>query len=307
MLSVLDSPESASDPRHLVLLDAVEGFETLVGDLNAFGEQSTRRSRIAQAMRLASNKCHLLFVVEEASQERLPEEFVTDSVIRLRNIGINDYVRRTVEIEKTRGQNHIRGQHPFATRAGGGSTTGSKSYDNYDDPRVPKDERKREGATQSYVQVFPSINYLSRELMKVRGKPREERPKRKYAGFGIPYLDTMLGGDGTLHNREGEDSRGLPCSSVTALIGDALTQKSQLGRAFLSRTFYSFVAALANEVRDLSRRPESLDEFKALVKEKAEELRRDEKHFGVALMLTSYDTHSKELAEEFIKWLNPKS
>ncbi len=319
MLSVLDPPESASHPRHLVLLDAVEGFETLVGDLNAFGEKSTRRSRIAQAMRLAANKCHLLFVVEEAKQERLPEEFVTDAVIRLRNIGINDYVRRTVEIEKTRGQNHIRGQHPFATRAGRGSTTGSKYYQNYDDPRVPKDENKPEGETQSYVQVFPSVNYLSRELMEVRGNPRMERPKRKFAGFGIPYLDTMLGGDGELRNNEGEDSRGLPCSSVTALIGDALTQKGQLGRAFLSRAFYSFAATLADQVRGAcpkraATKPQKasvykkkLDEFKLKVQREAEKLTGQEQVSGVALMMTSYDTHSEELAKEFLQWLNPQS
>src|SRR5882762_6148990 len=106
---MLAQPDS-SQPRHLVVLDAVEGFETLVGDLNAFGERSSRRSRIAQAMRLAAEKCHLLLVVEERRDERFPEEFVTDVVIRLRNVETGRYLRRTVEIEKARGQLHVRGQ-----------------------------------------------------------------------------------------------------------------------------------------------------------------------------------------------------
>lgn len=434
MLSVLDPPKS-SRPRHLVLLDAVEGFETLVGDLNTFGEKSTRRSRIAQVMRLASNKCHLLFVVEEARQERLPEEFVTDAVIRLRNIDTNGYVRRTVDIEKTRGQTHVRGQHPFVTRDGEGSTTGEKIFENYDDPQVlKKDERFRttdivapdkllgklrdadnllskhlyrklpagtrrqldkydasvsppellqsalvaglnrlldgpclfdkqgfEGVRlsdkarsliarkpqgeklvhlnrllleeaypneighdkQSYVQFFPSINYLSRELMKDREEPRMSPPK-KFAGFGIPYLDTMLGGDGELRSVDGADTRGLPCSRVTALIGDALTQKSQLGHAFLSRTFYPFAKALARSVLHACPRyaggedwepdadeQEAIAEFKKKVTVEVERLEAEVLEgpgdvSGVALMLTNYDTHSAELAKDFIKWLNPR-
>lgn len=336
MLAVLDQPKD-NEPKHLVLLDAVEGFETLVGELNAFGEKSTRRSRIAQVMRLAANKCHLLFVVEEVKQERLPEEFVTDTVIRLRNIVINDYVRRTVEIEKTRGQTHVRGQHPFVTRNGEGSTTGDKSYENFDDRRVLKAESTSE--TQSYVQVFPSINYLSRRSMEVRGKSRMDPPKDRYVGFGIPYLDSMLAGEGETHTKANLDIRGLPCSSVTALIGDALTQKGQLGRAFLSRAFYPFASELALKFRRECPKPEGkydeqTETYKAKVREfenkvKAEIGTLDEitlqkimasgaedpapltathgKVPGVALMITTQDTHSVDLAKEFIHWLNPKS
>src|SRR5712692_332366 len=126
LLSTLEEP-GPSDPRHLVVLDAVEGFETLVGDLNAFGEKSSRRSRIAQVMRLAAGKCHLIFVIEEGRDERFPEEFVTDVVIRLRSAVKDRYVRRTLEIEKSRGQLHISGQHPYVIRKGQGSTTGTDS------------------------------------------------------------------------------------------------------------------------------------------------------------------------------------
>lgn len=338
LLSVMDRREGG--PRDLVLLDAVEGFETLVGDINAFGDKSTRRSRIAQVMRLAADKCHLLFVVEESKEERLPEEFVTDSVIRLRNIEINGYIRRTIEVEKTRGQTHVRGQHPFVIRDGSGSTTGNEKYKNHDDPRVLKDGARGDGRTQSYVQVFPSINNLSRVLMEQRGDPKMEPPKGKYAAFGIPYLDTILGGDGELGVQNGHraDTRGLPCSSVTALIGDALTSKGLLGRAFLSRTFYAFACELAGRTErrgwgsrlrsadnadkaTLSRFGHDLREIANEIKgEAAREMERvrtaqggreEEKPSasglipGVALMMTTQDTHVEELANEFIRWLNP--
>ena len=52
MLALLPVP-GKRDPIHLMILDAVEGFETLVGDLDAYGQISSRRSRIAQMMRSA--------------------------------------------------------------------------------------------------------------------------------------------------------------------------------------------------------------------------------------------------------------
>jgi KaiC/GvpD/RAD55 family RecA-like ATPase len=279
MLSVLDGSENKpkNAPRHLVLLDAVEGFETQAGDLNAFGDRSTRRSRIAQVMRLAAKKCHLLFVVEEATEERLPEEFVTDAVIRLRNVNIRGYVRRTIEVEKTRGQAHVRGQHTFLTRDGKGSTTGRA--ENNDDPKVLNLARE----PQSYVQILPSINCLSRAIMDALGNPRMEAPSGKYAGFGIPYLDSMLGGEDETEPVKSADLRGLPCSSVTALMGDALTQKSQLGRAFLSHTFFPFAKALAESVKKSCPKPpksgdqttyrRSVKRFKRLVEDTSRRLR----------------------------------
>lgn len=247
LLSTLDKPNNLS-PRHLIILDAVEGFETLVGDLNAFGEESSRRSRIAQVMRLAAGRCHLLLVVEESHHQRFPEEFVTDVVIRLRNVPTGRYIRRTVEIEKARGQWHGRGQHPYVIRNGHGSTTGKKQI-NADDPEVfrNKDEKKYQG----YVHVFPSLDYTSREIMIDRNDPLQIPEQTRFAAFGLPYLDNMLGGEGEKAETDPEgkfDKRGLPCSSATALIGDSMTQKSQLGKAFLSRAFYQFAEDLRNKI-----------------------------------------------------------
>jgi hypothetical protein len=74
-------------PR-LLVIDAVEGLEAFVGDRDAYGESRSRRSRIAQIVRSASAAgVHTVFVVEEStSLERLPEQFVSDTVIRLRSI-----------------------------------------------------------------------------------------------------------------------------------------------------------------------------------------------------------------------------
>src|SRR5205085_12479607 len=88
LLSLMPMPESGDPrtddaPRHLVVVDAIEGFEALAGEVNAFGEKSTRRSRVAQLMRLSEEKCHTLLVVEKSvKSEELAEEFIADTVIR---------------------------------------------------------------------------------------------------------------------------------------------------------------------------------------------------------------------------------
>jgi KaiC/GvpD/RAD55 family RecA-like ATPase len=329
LLSTLDEPEPG-DPRHLVILDAVEGFETLVGDLNAFGEKSSRRSRIAQVMRLASAKCHLLLVVEEGHQQRFPEEFVTDVVIRLRNVNTGRYMRRTVEIEKARGQAHKRGQHPYVLRDGRGSTTGVQR--NADDPLVLFDGQQ---AHQSYIHVFPSLDYNSREIMIDRNVPALTANKLRFAAFGLPYLDNMLGGKGEKAERDADgesDTRGLPCGSATALIGDPLTQKSQLGRAFLSRAFYSFIEDLRQQTNAVAQSDhvdnwikeveggisrialkqafprEVAEHIIETVNGQVEEIRQElsknaGRHYPVAVLFTTHDVNVDGLVVDFYQWL----
>jgi KaiC/GvpD/RAD55 family RecA-like ATPase len=350
LLSMLDEPEK-DKPRHLVVLDAVEGFETLVGDLNAFGERSSRRSRIAQVMRLAAGKCHLLLVVEEKRDERFPEEFVTDVVVRLRNVETGRYLRRTVEIEKARGQLNVRGQHPYVIRDGGGSTTGDQI--NADDPKVNRDNGQANSNTggqikandvetengkekqQAYVHVFLSPDNASRKIMALEHKPREATATDRYAAFGVPYLDNMLGGTGQKARRRKDndgDTRGLACGSATALLGDSLTQKSQLGEAFLSRAFHAYAedlsdeiwkqansAAIGNLVRIIEKGiPDIVNEKTSahkITKQVIDELYRQEKQIfarvdqkkgpdePVTVMFTTRDVNNDELAEKFYRWL----
>ena len=311
ILSLLPAPKD-HDPRHLVVIDAIEGFEALAGKLNAFGEKSTRRSRIAQVMRLIAGKCHAVLVVEHGGGpeqvDTLDEEFVADTVIRLDSQTTRNYERRVLKVEKCRGQSHIRGQHHYSIRSGKGSTTGEQQ--NPDDPKIaaipppakhdektsPKtsllqkstrrkpieedDPEESDSAiqhrTQSYVQIFHSVHRISRRIMEDETSKTESpmvRRGSRYAAFGIKYLDNMLGGKTEITTREkGEprpgfkdeprfyyDSRGLPCGSTTALIGDSLTQKSTLGMAFLSRCFHSFDMRLFttwHTLNQVGRKPE---------------------------------------------------
>ncbi len=294
LLSLLPMPKddpAKPSPRHLVVIDAIEGFEALAGNVNAFGEKSTRRSRIAQVMRLIAGKCHLLLVVEQAkgtvTLETLGEEFVADTVIRLESLSTRNYERRMLKVEKCRGQSHIRGQHHYSIRSGIGSTTGNQM--NPDDPKVParnsqqngnhsevaaSQDSKAERPTQSYVQVFHSVHRISRKIMEDETHELETRlipPSDHYAAFGIEYLDNMLGGKTETTDRRNDpeihfryDTRGLPCGSTTALIGDSLTQKGTLGRAFLSRCFHSFHTQLRQSWSSLdsaSKNEGSVDEL----------------------------------------------
>ena len=341
LLALMRGP-AEGNPLHLVIVDAVEGFETYGGDLDAFGEASSRRARIAQLARLTMGKAHTLLIVEEMkADERLPEEFVADIVIRLRNVEANKYLRRTVEIEKTRGQSHVRGQHPFSIRVGKGSTTGSQQ--NVDDPEV----RAYLPATddyqfQDYVQIFPSLSYLNRAVMAQTHAPRPPLPENQFAAFGIPYLDNMLGGEGFAaepmeENEQYYDTRGLPAGTVTALIGDSLTQKTRLGRWFLSRSFFPFfynsspgasdsLEAVAKVLQSDTKMRQKLDQIRQLRDDRkrtyplAEQLAKHRelnqlkkdvaghtsaeallRRCGVALLFATHDTHHEALVIEFLE------
>lgn len=252
-ISILKPNETGA--KHLIIIDAVEGFETYVGETDGFGEQTSRRARIAQIMRLVKGKSHVLIVVEESkSHERLPEEFVTDVVIRLSKTDSKGYLRRTLEIEKARGQYYARGLHQYTIRNGKGSTTGEQ--ENADDPKFIKERGIVKDFAQSYVFVPHSLHYFNRTIMVREGKGKPTAPKNQFNAFGIEYLDNMLGGEGEETNRIGGfDSRGLPAGTITALIGDTLTQKSRLGRAFLSQAF--------NSVIDIYQEMKTVDSVKA--------------------------------------------
>jgi KaiC/GvpD/RAD55 family RecA-like ATPase len=289
MLALLEPLES-HQPRHLLVLDSVEGFETMVGERDAFGEVQPRRSRIAQIMRSAADKCHTLFVVEEPEEgKRLPEEFVTDVVIRLRSVLVKDYARRTLEIEKARGHSHVRGQHAYLIRSGVGSTTGRQR--NPDEPRLPAfteldSARLAKGGQaraphQSYLHVCHSLHHLNREIMSAEGGGRPALLPARYAAFGIRHLDEMLGGQRYGFTRtQGDDQRGLQCSTTTALIGNSETQKSPLGYAFLSRCFREYAKRFQERIELLQKWPAArFQQRLAFAKQQAEAWREgDRRH-----------------------------
>lgn len=294
----------AHEPLDLLIVDAVEGLETLGGKQDAFGHERDRRSRIAQIIRAAKDKCHVVFVVEEPREhERLPEEFVCDAVLRLRVERQGDYSRRTLEIEKLRGQAYVRGRHDCLIRRGTGSETGDQP--NADD-RVMRIEGDDE--PKAYFQVIPSLHYLSREVMEEPLAKRRElaqtdegRERLKsltvdprassvqsqppgLCGFGIEFLDEMIGDQGlaTRNRRLREkglptksvpafsDLQGLPWGSITTVIGDEGTHKGRVGRAFLAQAFRG-----ANDIFSPER--------------------------GIALLLTTHHLSRDNLAARFLK------
>ncbi len=247
MLATIDVP-SANSARHMLIIDAVEGLQAFGGDSDAFGHGRDRRSRIAQVLRAAKEKCHVVFVVEEPrDQERLPEQFVSDAVIRLRVERSHGYARRTVEIEKQRGQGFVRGRHDCLIRRGTGSSTGTHTtcYNPDDKPyNVPgivpvgANVPPEKPCAKAYFVVVPSLHFLSRELMEAPGAKnadsrlnRNENNSDGFCGTGIPYLDDMLGDQGRRARcvrdaaavralDTASDAEGFPWGSISSLIGD---------------------------------------------------------------------------------------
>lgn len=315
LLGVLENPGTLA-PRHMVVIDAIEGLETFGGELDAYGEPGLRRARVAKLIRLAAGKCHLVVLVEEAvDRVVLPEEFVSDVVFRLRSVDAHEYLRRTIQIEKARGQSTVRGRHPYVIRTGRGSTTGHA--ENYDDPSVVSATNPEE--YQSYIEVFPSLHYASRTLMDPRvvdadapRRPARDERLPERAGFGIEYLDEMLAEAGD-NRREGSDHRGLPCSTITGLIGDAGTHKTGMGIAFMGQAFGKMVERLLHDWdakgRDAKRRDAKGRDAKALDPNADRETCRrvlEERYSrlaGVPVLVTTQNERSYTLAEFFVNRL----
>ncbi len=139
---------------HLLIVDAVEGLETMAGNYDRFGLSRSRRSRLAQLVRLTRKaNCHVIFVVEQKSDaERLDEVFISDLVLRLRSEKIEEYLQKTIEVEKARSVSHIRGSQELQIRDGRGS-----GIDTPNDPIVKDDKEKNFG----YLQVIPSLHQRS--------------------------------------------------------------------------------------------------------------------------------------------------
>jgi len=238
-------PRGFIQPPNLLIVDSVAGFETLIGQTNTFGQESSRRSRITQILKAASDSWHVVLVSEEPEGMRHhPEEYVTDTVIHLRRHGSQEKVRRLLEIEKSRARDIAQGEHPFEIRDGNGSST--RSWENPDDPATllhpeaieflnPSKSKRRDH--NSYVQVFPSLHYLSKQfgrrhsLLRTEGRSLD---RSVTVPFGIEYLDNLLLPAQT--NGPG----GLPGATITALIGEEGTRKVYLAEEFLIAAYEEF-------------------------------------------------------------------
>jgi len=232
--------EFSGDGQHLMIVDAIEGLEALVGEHDPHGQHRTRRSRIAQLIRIAKRaNCHLILIIEEGTPgAKLPEEFMADVVVRLRAITTFGYDRRTIEIEKARGIPHIRGQHDFAirSRVAAGSLE-RQPFGERDDPRL---EVRRNGRLSplAYLHTYKSIHARDRASGAVN-TPEGNPPKPL---FGLSHLDALV----VPSCAQPRNSRN---GTVTVLIGDTTTYKSRLGRAFLAHAFCDYDSISVRPIR----------------------------------------------------------
>lgn len=145
---------SENEAPHLLIVDAVEGLEAMAGRFDRFGLSRSRRSRLAQLVRLTRKaNCHVIFVVEQKSQEERPDEvFVSDLVLRLRAEKNDAYLQKTIEIEKARSVSHIRGAHELQIRDGRGGGNPEESAP--DDPQLSISGNR----WLAYLQVIPSLH-----------------------------------------------------------------------------------------------------------------------------------------------------
>lgn len=231
--------EELHPDQTLIIVDNVDGFETHVGELNTFGEPSSVRARIVQAVQASRGKAHLVFLAEESGQGSHPLEDVSDVVIRLRIREERGYRYRAVEIEKARAQAIHRGDHYLLLRTGTGSTTALQ--ENADDPR----------ATNAYIQVIPSLHTVGRRIMNESSDLRLHAPlsnveKEQRAGFGLRFLDELCGKTSPRDGPLQYDALGLEHSTLTAVVGDTNTYKTSLGHKFLRRSFELFAQNLSD-------------------------------------------------------------
>src|SRR5262249_35045300 len=115
LFAALPEPKP-NEPKHLVILDTIDGFEALVGERDEYGEVSTRRARVTQVIERAARKAHLLLVCEDKLHQDLPEKDISDVVLHLRVDADPAYRLRTVELLKARAQSIERGEHVFLIR-----------------------------------------------------------------------------------------------------------------------------------------------------------------------------------------------
>ena len=151
------SSDSAHCP-HLLVIDAVEGLEAMAGNFDRFGLMRPRRSRLAQLVRLTRKaNCSVIFIIEQRSPDvHLDEVFVSDLVLRLRAQECDDYLQKTLELEKVRSVPHIRGIHELQIRDG----RGSSEIPAPDDPPLLLTPDRH----LAYMQIMPSLHQKSKPV-----------------------------------------------------------------------------------------------------------------------------------------------
>lgn len=246
----------ACGPPHLLIVDAVEGLEAMVGDHDAYGLPRSRRSRLAQLVRIARNsRCSVVFVIEQREEEQhLDEVFVSDLVLRLRSVDADGYLRKTLEIEKARSVSHVRGQHDLSIRDGRGCGQ---------DARCPDDPATSLNSSTdplAYLIAMPSLNVRPQTAR--RPNPGEAAPDGATQGeiggtttgsvsapaehitlpkqwfVGLDDLNRLIYTTAEIRARSKQRPVTLDKRERTLVcLGDSGTHKSRLGYSFLAGAF----------------------------------------------------------------------
>lgn len=161
IIGLLQCNSGASQCPHLLVIDAVEGLEAMAGNYDRFGLMRSRRSRLAQLVRLTRKaNCSVIFIIEQRSSDvHLDEVFVSDLVLRLRAQECDDYLQKTLELEKVRSVPHIRGIHELQIRDG----RGSSEMPAPDDPPLFLAPSR----PLAYMQIMPSLHQKSKAPVSV--------------------------------------------------------------------------------------------------------------------------------------------
>ncbi|MFN6303301.1 MAG: hypothetical protein ACK6AT_11045 [Planctomycetota bacterium] len=240
------STETATPP-HLLVIDAVEGLETMAGNLDAFGLKRSRRSRLAQLVRIARKaNCSILFIIEQKSPDlKLDEVFISDLVLRLSVSERDGYLQKSIEIEKARSVGHIRGSHELQIRDGKGGV-GDPSIP--DDPVLIITDEKHLG----YIQVWPSLHQKSKSKAHQYRIKSNQEPESIKKPSQAPEKKTNEANSNSIverpswfksdllnrwinHKDTGKD--GDHQDRIVVSIGEAGTLKSRLAFDFLVQPF----------------------------------------------------------------------
>jgi hypothetical protein len=225
---------------HLLVIDAVEGLETMAGNLDAFGLRRSRRSRLAQLVRIARKaNCSILFVIEEKSADlKLDEVFISDLVMRLSVSERDGYLQKSIEIEKARSVGHVRGSHELQIRDGKGGTG---------DPTIPDDPvLKLQGEYLGYIQVWPSLHHKTKpQGLRNQNQSKIDRPRIQKKSPSSPSVDTIEElppwfKEDQLNrwiNQQPNGKKANHQDRIVVSIGEAGTLKSRLAFDFLAQPF----------------------------------------------------------------------
>ena len=204
--------------------------------LNTFGDRPLEREEIFRIFDLFKRHkiigVFVLEVYEDGHQESARNlhqnmiEYLADTVISLQATEDNGYYMRYVEIEKSRYQHQIYGQHPFRL----------KSFD-------PKKESNNPSPRQAF-EIFPSLHYIvssiaqpNEENLDIENKMVNKRKADKVFDFGIRGIEMLL-------------PTNLSHGTVISIEGPKATFKSTLADNFLLRGLYKNESVLLIELQD---------------------------------------------------------